>query len=214
MFTREVSQMVPGKKVLDIGCGHGEYTLQWSAAAQHITGLDATAEFIKQANETIPNNVSFIMANTKSTLPFADGAFDCAYNRRGPTSAYLDVKRVVRKGGKILGLHPGDNVNAELSTWFPVLFEPPSEGTLILNQIKRRLVDGELGHAEVETVRSFEYLHEPVDVIKMACFGQKRSVFEAVVQESMDYIITVFQKNASGEGLPVTFERYIVRGDI
>lgn len=106
MFTHEVSRMVPGKKVLDIGCGHGEFALQWSTVAKHIVGIDITSDFIKQGNQAGRQHVTFITANTKDRLPFEDGEFDCAYNRRGPTSAYLDVKRVSKRGGKLIGLHP------------------------------------------------------------------------------------------------------------
>jgi 23S rRNA (guanine745-N1)-methyltransferase len=45
----------------------------------------------------------------------------------------------------------------------------------------------------------------------MNLFGQKSSVFETAIQESMSEITRIFEKNATDIGLPITFERYIVR---
>lgn len=214
MFTHEVSRMVPGKKVLDIGCGHGEFALQWSTVAKHIVGIDITSDFIKQGNQAGRQHVTFITANTKDRLPFEDGEFDCAYNRRGPTSAYLDVKRVLKRGGKLIGLHPGDTSASELSDLFPHFFEPSPPGTPVLDHITQRLQAGGLENAEIETVRSVEYLHEPIDVVRVRLFGQKRSVLETVIQQSMSEITRIFERNATDKGLPITFERYIVRATI
>ncbi|MFB0845240.1 class I SAM-dependent methyltransferase [Paenibacillus oleatilyticus] len=211
LFAEEVARAVRGKKVLDIGCGHGEFTIQWSPIVKHITGLDITNDFIKTGNKANLSNVIFITGNTKHRLPFESDEFDAAYNRRGPTSSYLDVGRVVKKGGKILGLHPGDGIAAELSEWFPNLFEPISAGTPVLDNLKHRLEQGGLGHAEIETMRSVEYFHEPVDVIRMLCFGQAPSIYEWVVEKCLTEVTRIFEINAVNEGLPVTFERYLVR---
>jgi 2-polyprenyl-3-methyl-5-hydroxy-6-metoxy-1,4-benzoquinol methylase len=42
LFVEEVAKSVPGKKVLDIGCGHGEFTIRWSPLAKQVVGLDIT----------------------------------------------------------------------------------------------------------------------------------------------------------------------------
>ena len=39
IFDQEVMQMVQGKKVLDVGCGHGEFTIQCGKLAQEMVGL-------------------------------------------------------------------------------------------------------------------------------------------------------------------------------
>ncbi|WP_419871479.1 class I SAM-dependent methyltransferase [Candidatus Pristimantibacillus sp. PTI5] len=211
IFTDEVSQMVRGKHVLDIGCGHGEFAMQWSPVAKQIVGIDITNDFVEAGNNANVSNVSFVQANTKNPLPFDAEQFDCAYNRRGPTSAYLDIKRVIRKGGRILALHPGDALNNELPGWFPHFFERHPEGTPIKDHIKERLDRGGCADAEIEAIRSIEYFHEPVDIIRMRCFGQKPSVFEMVLEESLPEMTRIFEKHATEKGLPATLERYIVR---
>ncbi|MCE5168215.1 class I SAM-dependent methyltransferase [Paenibacillus profundus] len=214
LFTNEVSQMVRNKIVLDVGCGHGDFTIQWSPIVNRIIGLDVTSDFIIAGSNRTLSNVSFVTGNTRDRLPFDAGEFDCVYNRRGPTSAYVDISRVVKKGGQILGLHPGDRLSAELPQLFPNLFEPHSEGTPILDKIKNKLEAGALEHAEVETVTSIQYLHEPMDVVKVRCFGQTPSVFEMVINECMSEIERIFHEHATERGLPTTFEHYIVRAAV
>lgn len=214
MFEQEVTAMVTNKTVLDIGCGHGEFTKRWSGVVKKIVGLDVTNDFVQVGRTDARQNVLFVVANTKNSLPFARAAFDCAYNRRGPTSAYLDVKRVIKSGGRLLGLHPGDRLGEELSRWFPTLFEPRPAGTPVLDILKQRLAQGGLGHAEIETVSSIQYLQEPIDIINMRCFGQKRSVFEAVKERCLPEILQIFERHATEDGLPTAFEQYIVYADI
>jgi SAM-dependent methyltransferase len=209
-FTEEVAAMVRNKTVLDIGCGHGEYAMQWSPVAKQVVGVDVTEDFVVNGNENNIQNVSFVSANTRNGLPFQSEQFDCAYNRRGPTSSYLDLKRVIRAGGEIIGLHPGDAMSFELSQWFPGLFESKPDGTPTLDNIIEKLDRGGF-QAQIETVRAVEYLHQPIDIITLRCFGQEPTVVQTIVEECLQDITAIFEKYATGKGLPTTHERYIVR---
>ncbi|GED67775.1 hypothetical protein BRE01_14770 [Brevibacillus reuszeri] len=211
LFTQEVARMVKNKKVLDIGCGHGAFALLWATEASEIVGLDATDSFVKTAMEGTHPNVSFVISNTKERLPFAKGEFDCAYNRKGPTSAYPDCKRIVKAGGQILGLHPGDLLFAELSEWFPHLFEPPSSGTPVLDKLQAKLYEASFSHVDIASVTSTEYILSPLDVIKLRCFGQLPSVTEQTIVQHLHSVQHIFDQHATGNGLPVTFAHYFVR---
>lgn len=68
--------------MLDVGCGHGDFTIQCSSIVKEIIGFDATTIFVKVGKEHKKPNVSFIIGNTKHGLPFESNEFDCAYNRR------------------------------------------------------------------------------------------------------------------------------------
>lgn len=212
LFEEEVARMVENKKVIDIGCGHGEFTIRWSSVVKQIVGIDITSDFIETGRNNKLTNVSFMIADTGNGLPFESEEFDCAYNRKGPTSAYIDLKRVIKPGGRIISLHPGDHLSPELSQLFPNLFEPVPEGTPILNRIKDELERGTLlNQANIESVRSVSYLLKPIDVVRVCCFGQAPSVYEMVINESMHEIERIFFENATKEGLRVTGQAYIVR---
>ena len=214
MFEREVAAAVPGKRVLDVGCGHGEFALRWSEVAEQVVGIDAASEY-SRSDVDLPANVSFVTTNTKEALPFSDGAFDVVYNRRGPTSAYLDVKRVLLPGGRLLSIHPGDAGVNELAEIFPEWCgSPPASETPILDVLKQRLEQGGLSHAEIETVTSVAYLHAPIDVLQMILFGQTTALIEEVRSRDLPEITRRFERHATEAGLATTFVRYLVRATV
>jgi len=97
-----------GKRVLDIGCGSGDYLFEINGMIAQGYGIDYTDKAIGAANdkkETIgASNIQFIKANAKN-LPFADGTFDLVYSFSA--LAYIpkleevikEVSRVLNKGG-------------------------------------------------------------------------------------------------------------------
>ncbi|HEU4962492.1 MAG TPA: methyltransferase domain-containing protein, partial [Bacilli bacterium] len=200
------------KRVLDVGCGHGEYTVRWSETAREVYGLDVTDDFVRTGAELAGSNVTFVTGNTKDRLPFADDFFDGAYNRRGPMSAYADLGRVVRPGGEIVGVHPGDRLWQELAKWFPGLF-PALAGSPTMDKLQGYLQRCDYA-AEVEAVVSAEYLHEPEDVLRARCFGQVPEILEELKASSLDAVCAIFERHATDQGLPLTFERYLVRAKV
>lgn len=210
LFDKELMQIVPGMCVLDVGCGHGELAMKCSTLAQHVTGFDVTDAFLKSGSEQKRSNLRFVLGNSNEGLPFSEGEFDIAYNRKGPTSSYSDLKRVVKKGGRILGLHPGDDSGIELSAYFPKLFTP-SEGKPILDKLLQRLEENTWDKHEIELIKSVEYLKEPIDVINFHCFGQNKEIFSFVKEKNLSDIKKIFNQHAGDEGLPITFSRYIVK---
>lgn len=155
-------------------------------------------------------NVSFVLGNTKNSLPFLENEFDCVYIRKGPTSAYPHLKRVTKDGGVILGLHPSGEMNKELPILFPNLFEA-TKGTPIFNQLHERLSNCQLTTYTIETINTTEYIASPIDVVKLRCFGQQPDIYEQLKEKELQTITDIFNQHASSDGLPITFSRYMVR---
>ncbi|WP_042471779.1 methyltransferase domain-containing protein [Bacillus ndiopicus] len=213
IFDELVAQSIVDKKVLDVGCGHGEFTLKCSLLAKEIIGFDVTNHFIQTGLNNTRPNASFIVGNTKDGLPFQTNEFDCAYIKKGPTSAYPSLKNVVKQGGSVIGLHPGDASGKELPLLFPNLFEL-STGTPILDTIKERLVSSDFSDAAIETINTIEYFETPLDILKLRCFGQQPSIYESLKEKNLYEITTIFEQHATENGLPITFSRYIVKAII
>ncbi|KGR74379.1 class I SAM-dependent methyltransferase [Ureibacillus sinduriensis] len=212
IFERDVAQMIVNKKVLDVGCGHGEFTIKCSDTAKEIVGFDITDHFV-QVGQDLANrkpNVKFIAGNSKDGLPFKRDEFDCAYIRKGPTSAYPFLKAVVKKDGSIIGLHPGDDSGKELAMLFPNLFEQV-KGTPILDTIEKRLASSHFSSTSLENVTSIEFIKTPIDLIKLRCFGQKIAIYETTKEKNLSIVEKIFERNATDDGLPITFSRYLVR---
>ncbi|MDW2877886.1 MULTISPECIES: class I SAM-dependent methyltransferase [Bacillaceae] len=213
IFDSEAEELSVNQKVLDVGCGEGRFTMHFASFAKEIVGVDGSEAFIMEGHRQRKPNVSFINANTKSGLPFANKEFDFAYIRKGPTSAYPLLKRAVKDGGHILGLHPGDSQGRELPGLFPVLFEEKT-GTPILKGLENRAENSNFTKATIEEVTSIEYLKSPQDVIKLACFGQLPSITAFVKEKYGSEITRIFNQYAASRGLAITHSRYIVRAAV
>lgn len=103
----------PGSRVLDVGCGSGNITLDVAArvAPGTAVGVDVMAERIANAAslaaERVIENVSFAVSDALA-LRFADDSFDVAYSHTvlhsliDPPAALAEQKRVVRPGGWVI----------------------------------------------------------------------------------------------------------------
>jgi SAM-dependent methyltransferase len=127
----------PDCDVLDLGCGHGELTLNLAARCRTIVGLERNPEYLELAKDLAAErgiiNVRFLQVNLVgpdedvqgfSGIPLPDDDIDLFINRRGPVlRRYLDEAiRVARHGAVIVGLHPTGNTPAP--PWCDELPEP------------------------------------------------------------------------------------------
>jgi SAM-dependent methyltransferase len=114
----------PEHDVLDLGCGHGEFTLLLAAQCHSIVGIEREPGYLELARELAAEqnatNVQFFQADLAGPndenhpfagIPLSDHSIDLFVNRRGPLlRRYLDeALRVACPGAVIVGLHPGGN---------------------------------------------------------------------------------------------------------
>lgn len=101
---------VRGRKVLDVGCGDGELTIELSRRGAIATGIDASAAMIEAATDRAKQcgaDVAFHLARAER-LPFADEQFDvvtaitilCFVEDAAPV--FREMARVLRPGGRLV----------------------------------------------------------------------------------------------------------------
>ena len=108
-FDRKVLKEARGKRVLDIGCGRGEFTLSVAAVAKKVVGVDFSKTAISQAivNTSLQGvtNVELKLADA-SSIPHPGESFGLAYGRRGPATYSLkaarEAHRVLKRGGLLI----------------------------------------------------------------------------------------------------------------
>jgi ubiquinone/menaquinone biosynthesis C-methylase UbiE len=77
----EKLQSIKPQKVLDIGCGCGEFTKEISHYCSHITAIDTSKPLIERCKKVnnMPNTEYLCMDGTNTG--FRDKSFDCVYER-------------------------------------------------------------------------------------------------------------------------------------
>ncbi|OUM95377.1 MAG: hypothetical protein A9Z00_08475 [Thermobacillus sp. ZCTH02-B1] len=198
-------------RVLDVGCGHGEFTVQWAGQCDEVVGYDMTEGFIGTARRDYArDNVRYVVGFTHDGMPFPDGYFDFAYTNKGPTSWYREAARIVKPGGAVFALHPGDSGDAggELGLAFPGLFPPPGSGTPILDRIRERLNTSGLVDITLTRLAETVWLPSAEDVFEMVCFGQNGTFRQYVRDNLYKPIAERFEAFREERGLRITHVCY------
>ncbi|WP_304178170.1 class I SAM-dependent methyltransferase [Phenylobacterium aquaticum] len=103
----------PGERILDIGCGCGESSLELARAVGptgEVTGLDISRPMLEiaraRAAEASLTQASFVEADAQAH-PFAVGQADAVYSRFGvmffadPTAAFANIRKGLKPGGRL-----------------------------------------------------------------------------------------------------------------
>ena len=112
--------LTPDSDLLDVGCGHGDLTLDLASRANSAVGVDRNQGLIELARELAAErratNVRFEHAELAAPdeahrggpIPLEDDSVDLVIDRRGPTIQRFidDLGRVGRPGTTIIGIHP------------------------------------------------------------------------------------------------------------
>ncbi len=97
-------------RILDVGCGTGEFTRYVAEGLNnHFTGVDQEEEFISVAQSYNSENIEYLCADAIN-LPFEHESFDVVLSHTfftgttNPKKAMDEMKRVCKKGGKIISV--------------------------------------------------------------------------------------------------------------
>lgn len=107
-----LSRLVPGMRLLDVGCGPGTITsgLARAIAPGEVVGIDVSPEVIETARAHVAEvgvtNARFETASVYD-LPYDDASFDVAHAHQvlqhlaSPVEALTSIRRVLRPGGLV-----------------------------------------------------------------------------------------------------------------
>ncbi len=132
---------VKGKKILDVGCGTGRYSIPLAKKGAEVHGIDISEGMLEVAKRKSKGlNIKYQLADMRN-IPYKDETFDKVVSSlaidhvKNYKKAILEILRVTKKGGRIAisTIHPeslqvleGKNKMTKFGTKFKAFFE--SEG--------------------------------------------------------------------------------------
>ena len=207
------SNINENSRILDIGCGHADFTLQWASKVKEVIGIDLVEEFIHTANlKKYSDTMRFITVKQNEKVPFRDNYFDLIYSKKGPwISQYQEANRILKPGGIVIGLYHG-GTDGGLRKLFPGLYHPLTVDAYDLKFIaeKYEFHKSELSDFKIEVIEEIEYLSTPEDVLIKKCFGQNQRVKEVTWRNCLKNVEDIFYKYATSKGLKVINYHYLV----
>jgi SAM-dependent methyltransferase len=103
-----IQEILPGGRVLDVGCGTGALAAHVAGAGYVVVGVDASPGMLRQA---AARGLAGAYAAFSTALPFPDGTFSLAYTvatlhhletPERVAATIAEMARVVRSGGHVL----------------------------------------------------------------------------------------------------------------
>ena len=114
-------RMAPGMRVLEVGCGTGEFTRRVAPVGARLVALDLSSDLLARARAKAEAVAQFVRGDAQA-LPFADGTFDVVYgcsilHHLDVDVALREIRRVLRPGGRLVFSEP-NLVNPQVFVMF------------------------------------------------------------------------------------------------
>ncbi len=155
-----LARVQPGERVLDLGCGAGEFTAALAAHGAHPLGIDVVAEPLRRARARHPR-LDFAQGAPDGPLALDDGAFDVVW--AGELVEHVvdvvgwlsDVRRVLPSGGRLLLTTPDHppallHALADDPVAFAAHFSPRADHLRFFNAASLHALLDDLGFEAIE----------------------------------------------------------------
>jgi 2-polyprenyl-3-methyl-5-hydroxy-6-metoxy-1,4-benzoquinol methylase len=102
-----LANVTAGERVLDLGCGEGQFAAAVAAAGASVLAADVAEEPLRRARESHPG-LDFQLLEQEAAWGLADAGFDTVWageviEHVADTAGWLsEVRRVLRSGGRLL----------------------------------------------------------------------------------------------------------------
>lgn len=128
-----LQQLPAGARILDGGCGLGDWTMCLARQGYSVAGLDLSKDTIGQLQGRFPE-AEFNAGDIRHTA-FADGEFDAYFSwgvfehfEAGLQPCITEAFRVLKPGGYLFITVPFDNLRHSLGGWRRPIERAPSRG--------------------------------------------------------------------------------------
>ncbi|RZB30168.1 MAG: hypothetical protein SRB1_02448 [Desulfobacteraceae bacterium Eth-SRB1] len=162
----QLGNIKAGRKVLELGCGTGEFTKRIAETGVDITGVDISPDLLKIATGRIKNKTVRFQIQNVEKMDFDDESFDIVFgssilHHLNLKQALLEIYRVLREGGRIVFTEPNMlNPQIWLERNIPAIrsltHTSPGETAFLKWHLKRELLNH--GFKDVR-IRTFDFLH-------------------------------------------------------
>ena len=153
-----LGELLPGDRVLDLGCGAGDFTGLAAEAGAEAIGVDVAQSALRRASSRHPG-LDFRLAPIDGRLPLGDNAFDLVWASEviehvADTAQWLsEVRRVLVPGGRLMLTTPNHGRLHVMLLGLERFSEPLGDHLHLYTRSSLGTVLGDLGFAEI-SVRS------------------------------------------------------------
>ena len=154
-----LAELRPGDRMLDLGCGAGEFSGAASDAGAAVTAADVAHEALRRVNAKHPE-LATVQVPFDGPLPLGDGSFDVVWageviEHVADTARWLsEVRRVLTPRGRLLITTPNHGRLPLLVHGIEALAPPLGDHLHLYDAAGlRRLLD-EFGFGEIEVRRT------------------------------------------------------------